>query len=87
MPRTLDHPQIPVFLDRNCQDDAVRPENRAQFFNPDRGFGFIVPDEGGPDAFVHVHDVEAAGMTTLVAGQVLKYNTRTNRSGTGKPVN
>ena len=44
---------------------------RVKFFNTDRGFGFIVPDGGGSDVFVHAHDVEAAGMKTLVEGQLV----------------
>jgi cold shock protein len=63
------------------------PTGRVKFFNTDRGFGFILPDDGGTDAFVHVHDVEAAGMKTLVAGQVLVYNTASARDGRLKAVN
>jgi CspA family cold shock protein len=51
------------------------PSGRVKFFNTDRGYGFIAPDGGGSDVFVHVHDVEAAGMETLVKGQLLTYNT------------
>jgi cold shock CspA family protein len=46
-----------------------------------------LPDDGGPDVFVHVHDVETAGMKTLVAGQVLVYNTAPARDGRLKAVN
>ena len=51
------------------------PTGSVKFFNKDRGFGFIVPDEGGPDVFVHVHGIEVAGINTLVRGEVLVYNT------------
>ena len=63
------------------------PSGRVKFFNPDRGFGFILPDDGGPDVFVHVHEVETAGMNTLVAGQLLTYDIGTARDGRSKVVN
>jgi len=63
------------------------PAGRVKFFNTDRGFGFILHDEGGPDVCVHVHDVETAGMKTLVAGQVLVYTTAPARDGRLKAVN
>ena len=63
------------------------PSGRVKFFNPDRGFGFILPDGGGPEVFVHVHEVETAGMNTLVAGQLLTYDIGTARDGRSKVVN
>jgi cold shock protein len=63
------------------------PRGRVKFFNPDRGFGFILPDEGGPDVFVQVHDAEAAGMKLLVAGQLVAYEVGPARDGRSKAVN
>ena len=63
------------------------PSGRVKFFNADRGFGFILPDGGGPEVFVHVHEVETAGMNTLVAGQLLTYDIGTARDGRSKVVN
>jgi CspA family cold shock protein len=60
---------------------------RVKFFNSDRGYGFISPDGGGPDVFVHVHEVETAGMKTLVKGQRLAYEIGVARDGRSKAVN
>ena len=45
----------------------------VKFFNATKGFGFIQPDNGGGDAFVHISAVERAGMTTLNEGQKVQY--------------
>ncbi|HIF25905.1 MAG TPA: cold-shock protein [Micavibrio sp.] len=45
----------------------------VKWFNPTKGFGFIVPDEGGNDVFVHISAVERAGMKTLNEGQKISY--------------
>jgi cold shock protein len=50
-------------------------------------FGFISPDGGGSDVFVHVHDIEVAGLKTLVRGQLLTYNIAPARDGRLKAVN
>jgi cold shock protein len=63
------------------------PTGRVKFFNTDRGFGFILPDDGGPDVFVHVHDVETTGMKMLVAGQLVVYELGHARDGRLKAVN
>jgi len=62
------------------------PSGRVKFFNPDRGFGFILPDDGGSDVFAHIHEVEAAGMKILVAGQVVAYRIGPARDGRSKAV-
>jgi len=45
----------------------------VKWFNPTKGFGFIQPEEGGNDVFVHISAVERAGLTTLNDGQRLSY--------------
>jgi len=46
----------------------------VKFFNTTKGFGFIAPDDGGADVFVHVSAVERAGMRTIVEGQKLSFD-------------
>ena len=54
----------------------------VKWFNATKGFGFIQPDNGGEDAFVHISAVERAGMREIVEGQKLSYDLeRDQRSG------
>jgi len=54
----------------------------VKWFNPTKGFGFIAPDAGGGDVFVHVSAVERAGLSGLNEGQALSYELeRDQRSG------
>ena len=54
----------------------------VKWFNSTKGFGFIQPDDGGPDVFVHISAVERAGMVSLNEGQKLGYELeRDQRSG------
>ena len=54
----------------------------VKWFNEQKGFGFIQPDNGGQDAFVHISAVERAGMASLVEGQKISYEMETDkRSG------
>ncbi len=46
----------------------------VKFFNENKGYGFIAPDAGGPDAFVHVSAVERAGLAELREGDRVQYN-------------
>ena len=55
----------------------------VKFFNSQKGFGFIQPDDGSKDVFVHVSAVERAGMRGLVEGQKVSFDTQEDRR-TGK---
>lgn len=59
----------------------------VKFFNNDKGYGFIQPDEGGKDAFVHISAVEAAGMRTLNEAQRVSYELETDKRGRTSAVN
>ena len=51
----------------------------VKFFNMSKGFGFIQPNDGGKDVFVHISAVERAGMTSLVEGQKVSYEVVSER--------
>ena len=53
----------------------------VKWFNPAKGFGFIEPDGGGDDAFVHISAVEQAGLTTLQEGQKVNFELQPGRNG------
>ena len=59
----------------------------VKFFNSQKGYGFITPDSGGGDAFVHISAVEAAGMGDLRDGDRLNYELETGRNGKEAAVN
>jgi cold shock protein len=50
----------------------------VKFFNSQKGFGFIQPDNGGPDVFVHISAVERAGLHRLAEGQKLSFEAKTD---------
>lgn len=59
-----------------------------KFFKGDKGFGFITPDNGENDVFVHISAVERSGMTVLDSGQRISFETEPDRRGKGpKAVN
>ena len=51
----------------------------VKWFNSTKGFGFIQPDDGGADAFVHISAVERAGMREIVEGQRISYELEQDR--------
>ncbi|MGN6535924.1 MAG: cold-shock protein [Mesorhizobium sp.] len=59
----------------------------VKFFNGDKGYGFISPDNGGTDAFVHITAVERAGMQTLSQNQRVSYELEQDKRGKMSAVN
>ena len=57
-------------------------QGTVKFFNGERGYGFIKPDDGARDVFVHITAVEQAGMGSLVEGQRIGYQVIPDRRGT-----
>jgi cold shock protein len=57
-------------------------QGTVKWFNPQKGFGFIQPDNGGKDVFVHISAVEAAGIRSLPDGQKISYDLQEERGRT-----
>jgi cold shock protein len=68
--------------------ESLMPTGTVKFFNANKGFGFITPDGGGPDIFLHVTAVERAGLASLNEGQRVSFETEPDKKGKGpKAVN
>ena len=66
----------------------ARVNGTVKFFNHARGFGFIQPEDGGNDAFVHITAVEQAGLKGLNEGQRISFDVEPDKKGKGpKAVN
>ena len=63
------------------------PSGTVKFFNYDRGYGFISDDSGGPDSFVHITAVEAAGLPGLNKDEKISYDLETGTGGKSSAVN
>ena len=59
----------------------------VKWFNPTKGYGFLQPEEGGSDVFVHISAVERAGLTTLNEGQKVRFDLEKGRNGKSAAVN
>ena len=72
---------------RQHQKEIDMPIGIVKFFNSDKGYGFIQPEDGGNDAFVHISAVQAAGMQTLDKEQRVSYELEQDRRGKTSAVN
>lgn len=61
----------------------MRQTGKVKFFNTTKGFGFISPDGGGKDVFVHITAVERSGMSTLQEGMAISFETQPDPKGKG----
>jgi cold shock protein len=60
-------------------EQTEMPTGTVKWFNPTKGYGFIQPQGGGKDVFVHISTVERAGLSTLNEGQTVEYQEASNR--------
>ncbi|MDD9724357.1 cold-shock protein [Roseovarius sp. SK2] len=63
------------------------PTGTVKWFNTTKGYGFIAPQEGGNDVFVHISQVEQSGMTGLADDQKVEYELQDGRDGRPMAVN
>ena len=62
-------------------EEITMATGTVKWFNPAKGFGFIEPDDGSKDAFVHISAVERAGLTSLSEGQKVSYELQPGQNG------
>ena len=62
-------------------EEITMANGTVKWFNTNKGFGFIEPEDGGKDAFVHISAVERAGLSTLNEGQKVSYEVQPGRDG------
>ncbi|WP_119458529.1 cold-shock protein [Rhodospirillaceae bacterium SYSU D60014] len=65
-----------------CAEEVIVAIGTVKWFNGQKGYGFIAPEGGGQDVFVHISAVEQAGMSTLNEGQKVSFDTQTERGKT-----
>src|SRR5438093_2499533 len=72
---------------RQPRRNSKMPIGTVKFFNADKGYGFIQPEDGGTDAFVHISAVERSGMATLNRDQRVSYDLEQDQRGRTSAVN
>lgn len=69
----------PLHPGQFTEETKMSKKGTVKWFNPQKGFGFICPDDGGKDVFVHVSAVEKSGLRELKEGQKVEFDTATER--------
>jgi cold shock protein len=79
---------VGVAVNEPLGSESMAMTGTVKFFNGERGYGFIKPDDGGRDVFVHITAVERAGLKSLVEGQRISFDVEPDKKGKGpKAVN
>jgi CspA family cold shock protein len=79
---------VPWGVRREGKEFSMAMTGTVKFFNGERGYGFIKPDDGGRDVFVHITAVERAGLKSLIEGQRISFDVEPDKKGKGpKAVN
>jgi cold shock protein len=63
-----------ISLDRAIEERIEMPQGTVKMFRADKGFGFIAPDEGGADVYVHASELEKTGLSSLSIGQKVTFD-------------
>ena len=77
----------PGFFRNDEPQAGRRAEGKVKWFNATKGFGFIQPDDGSKDVFVHISAVESSGLGTLTEKQKVSYEVERGRDGKSSAVN
>jgi cold shock protein len=72
---------------RRQKGNASMPQGTVKWFNPTKGYGFIAPDTGGKDVFVHISAVQKAGLRSLSEGQKIDFEVEQQQNGRTAAVN
>lgn len=75
------------YRDRQQQRKLRMPKGTVKWFNSTKGYGFIAPEDGGKDVFVHISAVERSGLTGLQDNQTVTYELQTGRDNRESAVN
>jgi cold shock protein len=70
-----------VWIDGQQKEKDAMSEGTVKWFNPQKGYGFIQPDNGSKDVFVHISAVERAGLTGLAEGQRVSFDLEPGQHG------
>jgi CspA family cold shock protein len=72
---------------RRQKGSTPMPKGTVKWFNPTKGYGFVAPDTGGKDVFVHISAVQKAGLRSLAEGQKITFEIEMQQNGRAAAVN